>query len=918
VATHWWERGRMRVFLDEASLSPGDGLDDRLKDALDGSAALILLASKNSATSWWVREEVEHWRGLDRREVLIAHTGEGIAWPPGAADFDWNRTQALSEEVFGGTFTAEPAWVDLARARRHPRLHAGTVRDGAAALAAAILGVDKESLLVHERRRQRIRVATAMAAAVTAVTTVVVSLLASNLATQNKQQAQLNVAQHLLSAAGGVGPVDEAVLLTAAAYRVAPGSVARERLIEQADLNPGLRRVLRVPAGGIPMVWSVGYSWDGRMLAAAASSPSLDGVVVVWRGDGTGQPAEAVTSTTALATSVAFSPDGRLIAVGDSGGGITLVTAGPGAAWPPRLTTGPRLGPPEEPGPTGAGRVDRVSFAPDGRRLAASYSDGTTVVWRLATRRAVASFPGTASAFSPAGATLASLEPAGTVAVRDAGTLALLGTYPTDVANPAGLAYRPDGKMIAVTSGTVSVSSTRPTVAVVDIAAHTTHPIDDTLGTGPVAYGGGDEVATDSELIPAASTARPQPIYRAPRMAASSIAFDPAGELMAAGGSWYGLSGGAVLLLSTGTAAMLPATIMPPGGAAASPAGVVPTSALSPDGRALAVTRPDGAVELQVAATGALARPALRPGVESPARLAFSPDGTELAGINGRTVTIWSLRDGTAHDFFLPLGLAGHEAGGLAFSPDGRLLAVTAPDGQIMLLRTTFPITATSLAGAGPTCDLAFSPDGRYLAAATPGGAQLWDTASRQRTATLTASPDSAAASEPVSVDGADCTGTVAVSFVLGGTKLAATDGHTITIWTLANGARASLPSPLLNPGAGLGTNPGLYVYTHLAASPDGDLLAAGTDGGTVFLWDMTTQRQVGPGLLSTPPIAAVGFGPGGNTVLSFGAYATAWNINPQYWLTWACNAAQRNLTAGEWNLYGTGPRIKECDQWPQ
>ena len=84
-----------------------------------------------------------------------------------------------------------------------------------------------------------------------------------------------------------------------------------------------------------------------------------------------------------------------------------------------------------------------------------------------------------------------------------------------------------------------------------------------------------------------------------------------------------------------------------------------------------------------------------------------------------------------------------------------------------------------------------------------------------------------------------------------------------------------------------------------------------------MFLWDMTTQRQVGPGLLSTPLIAAVGFGPGGNTVMSFGAYATAWNIDPQYWLTWACNAAQRNLTKAEWTLYGTGPRIKECDQWP-
>ncbi len=163
------------------------------------------------------------------------------------------------------------------------------------------------------------------------------------------------------------------------------------------------------------------------------------------------------------------------------------------------------------------------------------------------------------------------------------------------------------------------------------------------------------------------------------------------------------------------------------------------------------------------------ARPVLQPGVESgPASV--QPKRHRTGRGRGRQVTIWSLRDGTAHNFFLPVPLTGGEASGLAFSPDGRLLAVTAPGGQIMLLRTTFPISATTLTGAGPASDLAFSPDGRRLAVATPSGAQLWDMVSRQRTATLTASRGSATASVPV--DGADCTGTVAASFVLGGTKL--------------------------------------------------------------------------------------------------------------------------------------------------
>ncbi len=105
--------------------------------------------------------------------------------------------------------------------------------------------------------------------------------------------------------------------------------------------------------------------------------------------------------------------------------------------------------------------------------------------------------------------------------------------------------------MIAVTSNITVV----PTVAVVDIATHTAHPIYDTIGTGPVAYGGDDDVATDDELISAASTARPVPIPRGPRMTVETIAFDPVGGLMAVGGSWLGGSGGQVLLLDTSTRA---------------------------------------------------------------------------------------------------------------------------------------------------------------------------------------------------------------------------------------------------------------------------------------------------------------------------------------------------------------------------
>jgi WD40 repeat protein len=73
------------------------------------------------------------------------------------------------------------------------------------------------------------------------------------------------------------------------------------------------------------------------------------------------------------ATSLAFSPDGRLLAAATNGGRILLLDAEDGA----------RVGPAIEVGKT---EIDPVSFSPDGRLLAASSADATAAVWDVATR----------------------------------------------------------------------------------------------------------------------------------------------------------------------------------------------------------------------------------------------------------------------------------------------------------------------------------------------------------------------------------------------------------------------------------------------------------------------------------------------------------------------------------------------------
>ncbi len=160
--------------------------------------------------------------------------------------------------------------------------------------------------------------------------------------------------------------------------------------------------------------------------------------------------------------------------------------------------------------------------------------------------------------------------------------------------------------------------------------------------------------------------------------------------------------------------------------------------ALSPDGRLLTTGSfwNDNAIRIWHANTGALVREL---NVGANLRSTFSPDGRWLVTY-GETCRLWKTADWSPG---APLSLDKQDALGceVAFSPDGRLLAVTQVDREIHLF--DFPSLQRLAVLVAPRPArieaLAFSPDSSELAAACPQAeVQLWDLrALRQKLAPL-------------------------------------------------------------------------------------------------------------------------------------------------------------------------------------
>lgn len=226
--------------------------------------------------------------------------------------------------------------------------------------------------------------------------------------------------------------------------------------------------------------------------------------------------------------------------------------------------------------------------------------------------------------------------------------------------------------------------------------------------------------------------------------------------------------------------------------------------------------------------------------------LAYSPDGKILAIASGDgTIRLRDIRNGN-----LLATLEGHTQSveSVAFSPDGYLLVSGGWDGEIRIWDVKSGRTLKKLLGhTGGVLAVAFSPNGKYIASGSVDHtARVWSVERHLALMRFTGHQDEV----------------TAVAFSPNGDTIATgSRDNTVKLWSTQTGLRL-----------------GKINLSHkdevetIAFSPDGKFLASGSRDQTIKLWSLFNGREIMSLTGHTSSVNLIAFSPNGKTLAS-GSY---------------------------------------------
>nr|WP_199339654.1 NB-ARC domain-containing protein [Nostoc sp. FACHB-892] len=530
---------------------------------------------------------------------------------------------------------------------------------------------------------------------------------------------------------------------------------------------------------------SVAFSPDGKLLATG----DADGKTYLWQVEN-GKLLFTFTGHSSWVKSVAFSPDGQILASGSDDQTVKLWDVQDGKC----LTTLQGH----------SNWVRSVAFSPDGRILASGSEDQTVKLWDVHTGKCLKTLQGNTNrvrsvAFSPDGQTLASGSEKQTIKLWDVQTGKCLKILQGHSSWVRSVAFSPDGQIL--TSG-----SDDQTVKLWDI--HTGKCLTTLQGHSNRVW---------------------------------SVAFSPNGQILASGGDdqtvklWDVQTGKCLRTLQGHSNRVM-------------------SVAFSPDGQTLASGSENQTVKLWDVHTGKCLT-SLQGHTNRIRSVAFSPDGQTLAsGSEKQTVKLWDVRN----DKCLKI-LQGHNSWvrSVAFSPDGQILASGSEKQTVKLWNVhTGKCLKRLQEHTNRIRSVAFSPDGQILASGSDDlTVKLWDVHTGKCLRTLQG----------------HTTWVRSVAFSPNGQTLASgSENQRVRLWNIHTGRCLQILEGHSN------------RVRSVTFSPDGQILASGSDDQTVKLWDVHNGQCLTTLQEHTNRVWSVAFSPDGQLLASGSADQTVklWDVH--------------------------------------